>query len=242
MLAGLASALEAGLELAFSRGDDQHADVGLGGPRDHVRHIGLVARGVEHREPPVRSLESGAPDLHGLALGLLLLARVHNVGQEPALAVLVLRLFHVLLDRPLVDATREVEDVAAGRGFPCVDVTDEDDVEVWARVRLCPFALDLRFPRHLLLLGLLILNFLLRLRHRWLCRFWRRLRLLFRSRFRRLRFRLLPWRGGRRLGGLRRRRRGNLFLLFIGLGLPIVGLCLLLLCRRRGNGRCRAWR
>ena len=103
MLACLAAPLEAGLELAFPRRDDQHAHVRLRGARDHVRHVVLVPRRVEHGVPLLLRLEVRASNLDRLTFRPLLLVGVHDVRHVPRLAVLVLRLGLVLFDGSVVD-------------------------------------------------------------------------------------------------------------------------------------------
>mmetsp|Transcript_47661 Transcript_47661/g.107267 ORF Transcript_47661/g.107267 Transcript_47661/m.107267 type:complete len:420 (-) Transcript_47661:197-1456(-) len=115
VLAGLAAALKAGLELALPSRDDEHADVGLGRAADHVGHVGLVPRSVQDSPPAVIGLKVSAADLNRLSLGLLLLVCVHDVRKEPALTILVLGLLLVFLYRPLIDAAAEIQDVATGR-------------------------------------------------------------------------------------------------------------------------------
>mmetsp|Transcript_77119 Transcript_77119/g.249644 ORF Transcript_77119/g.249644 Transcript_77119/m.249644 type:complete len:306 (+) Transcript_77119:1280-2197(+) len=172
MFARLTAALEARLELALAGRDDEHTDVGLRGTADHVRHIRLVAWRVEHREAAVRGLEGSAANLDGLALGLLLLAGVHDVGEEPTLAVLLLGLLHVLLDLSLVHAAAQEEDVTTSRGLAGIDVTNEHHVQVRPRVRNLEFAL---FPlRNLPPLLLLLLCLRRRRGGGKLCRLLRR--------------------------------------------------------------------
>lgn len=146
VLAGLARAVEAGLELALAGGNDQHADVGLGSTGDHVGDIVLVARRVQHRVAVMLRAEIRATHLDSDALVMnrqmrshlrtLLVVRVHDVGEEPALSVADLGLALVLLDGTLVDETRGVHDVAADGGLAGIDVADEDDVDVVARILL----------------------------------------------------------------------------------------------------------
>mmetsp|Transcript_128191 Transcript_128191/g.358878 ORF Transcript_128191/g.358878 Transcript_128191/m.358878 type:complete len:668 (+) Transcript_128191:1274-3277(+) len=228
MLASLTASLEARLELALPGGDDENADVSLGRAADHVRHVGLVAGGVQDGESSVRRLEVRAPDLHRLAFRLLLVARVHDIGEKPTLAVLVLGLLHVLLDGSLVDAAGQVQDVAARRGLPGIDVADEHDVQMRPRVRLRHLALALLGgldDLHLVLLLFCIGRRLLRL-DRLLRRGRRSLphrsRLLHLNRLRRL-----------NLHGLRRLGLRRLLRRLVGLLLPVVLLILLFLLGRR---------
>jgi hypothetical protein len=130
VLARLAAALKARLELAFTGGDDEHGNVGLRGARDHARHERLVARRVEDGVAARGRLKVGAADLDGLALCALLRCRVEGPGQVPALAAGLLGLALVLFHRALVDHTGQEEQVAAHGGLAGVDVADEDDVEV----------------------------------------------------------------------------------------------------------------
>jgi len=93
----LAALFKAAFELALLGTDDESTDVGLTGALDHVGHVVLVAGRVDDREAFVLGLEEGLADLDGLALGPLLGALVHDVGQVPALAVVLLGLELVLL-------------------------------------------------------------------------------------------------------------------------------------------------
>jgi hypothetical protein len=65
-------------------------------------------------------------DLDGLTLSLLLLALVHDVSQPPGVPVLLLGLFLVGVDGPLVTDSPLVHDVSANSGLSSVNVTDED--------------------------------------------------------------------------------------------------------------------
>ena len=48
VFASLPASLEARLELSLPRGDDQYAHVCLRRSRDHVRHVVLVPRSIQH--------------------------------------------------------------------------------------------------------------------------------------------------------------------------------------------------
>ena len=66
----------------------------------------------------------------------LLVVRVHDVRQEPALAVPQLRLALELLDRALVHHARRVHDVTADGRLARVHMADEHHVDVLTRVLL----------------------------------------------------------------------------------------------------------
>mmetsp|Transcript_15384 Transcript_15384/g.53432 ORF Transcript_15384/g.53432 Transcript_15384/m.53432 type:complete len:270 (-) Transcript_15384:231-1040(-) len=144
VLASLAAALKARLELALASADDENAGVRLRRTLDHVGHVVLVAWRVQHRETLLGRLEVGTADLDGLALRSLLLVGVHDEGEEPALAVALLRLALELLDGSAVDHTRQVQDVARQRRLSGVNVADEHNVEVVARVVLVDHLSSLR--------------------------------------------------------------------------------------------------
>mmetsp|Transcript_79519 Transcript_79519/g.224893 ORF Transcript_79519/g.224893 Transcript_79519/m.224893 type:complete len:274 (-) Transcript_79519:212-1033(-) len=225
MFSGLPSALEARLKFTFPCGDDEDADVGLGRAAYHVRNVCLVPRGIQDGPPPVLRLEVGTPDLHSLALCLLLLVGVHDVGKEPTLAILILGLLHVLLNRSLIDAPAEIQNVSTGCRLASVDVADENHVQVGPGVRLGKDLLAVVHRCYCLLLHHLLLL---------LHGLWRRggrrgrggrllRRQLLRRRLLRRRLRLgllhhLGLLGRGRLDLLQRRRR----LLLLGLVLPIV--------------------
>ena len=75
---------------------------------------------------------------HGLHsdLGALFVVRVHDVRQEPALAVTQLRFALELLDGALVHHARCEHDVTADGGLAGVDMADEHDIDVLAGIFL----------------------------------------------------------------------------------------------------------
>jgi len=103
VLARLPALLEARLELALARGDDEERDVRLRRAGNHRRHVRLVAWRIEDRVPPRVRLKVRAADLDRLALGPLQGRRVERPGEVPALPAGLLRLTLVLLHRALVD-------------------------------------------------------------------------------------------------------------------------------------------
>mmetsp|Transcript_43778 Transcript_43778/g.73870 ORF Transcript_43778/g.73870 Transcript_43778/m.73870 type:complete len:385 (+) Transcript_43778:961-2115(+) len=191
VLTRLTSLLEPGLELALTGGDDQDPDVRLAGPPDHGRHEGLVPGGVQDGVPPVLGLEVARPGLVGLPLVTLLVPDVHSPRVLPRLAVLRLRLALELLQGPVIDHSRAVQQVAADGGLPGIDVADENQVQVWTRIAdqllLLLFFLRLLFRLVLGLVRLFEPGFRVRR-----CRCFRRCRggrrCHFRVRFRRCRF------------------------------------------------------
>ena len=74
--------------------------------------------------------------LDSLTLGPLLLVGIHDEGEEPRLAVLLLGLLLILLDGARVHLPRAVEDLSAEGALARVDVPDEDQVEVLPLVAL----------------------------------------------------------------------------------------------------------
>mmetsp|Transcript_25671 Transcript_25671/g.69411 ORF Transcript_25671/g.69411 Transcript_25671/m.69411 type:complete len:398 (+) Transcript_25671:429-1622(+) len=170
VLARLPAALEARLKLTLARGDDEHANVGLAGARNHVWHVVLVTGRVEDGVALLVRVKVRTAHLHRLALGALLLVCVHDVGEEPRLAVLLLGLLLVLLHGALVHLSRGKHHLPAEGGLPRVDVSDEDAVEVLPQVRAL---------RRLGLLGRALLGSRRRLRRllRGLLRLLRRLHL-----------------------------------------------------------------
>ncbi|GIX65337.1 mitochondrial ribosomal protein L37, putative [Babesia caballi] len=146
VLTRLPSSLEPRLELSLARRQNEHTAVRLRGARDHVRHVVFVSWRVQDGEPLVGCFDPRLAHLHCLAFLPLLLIRVHNKSQEPALTVPVLRFSLVLLDGTLVHVPAEVQDVTTCGGLSRVDVTDEDNVQVlpgvwWWRPRVSRRAL-----------------------------------------------------------------------------------------------------
>ena len=149
VLARLAAALEAGLELAFARGDDEDGEVCLTGAPDHVGHEGLVAGRVQDREVLLVCLEVRSAHLHRLALIPLLLVGVHAPGQVPGLSVLLLGFLLILLQCSLIHHICEVHQLAcedttinkqtsnlyasltSDGGLPGIDVTNEDNINMF---------------------------------------------------------------------------------------------------------------
>jgi len=130
VLARLPALLEARLELAFTRGDDEQRDVRLGGAGYHRGDVRLVARCIEDRISPRVRLKVRAADLDRLALGTLQWRRVERPGEVPGLPAGFLRLTLVLLHRALVHHPRQEEDVPSHRAFPGIHVPDKNDVQV----------------------------------------------------------------------------------------------------------------
>mmetsp|Transcript_6752 Transcript_6752/g.23574 ORF Transcript_6752/g.23574 Transcript_6752/m.23574 type:complete len:212 (-) Transcript_6752:84-719(-) len=89
-----------------------------------------MPRRVQHGVTLLLRLEVGAADLDRLSLGTLLLVGVHDVSHVPALAVLLLSLALVFLDRAVIHGARGEEDLATDGGLASIDVADEDKVEV----------------------------------------------------------------------------------------------------------------
>ena len=128
VLARLTAALEARLELAATRRYDEHGDVGLRRAANHVGHEAAMAGRVQYDEVLLVGLEEGAAHLDRLALLALLDVRVESPRQVPRLAVLLLRLALVLLQRALVHHAREEHDLAADGRLAGVHVAAEDHV------------------------------------------------------------------------------------------------------------------
>mmetsp|Transcript_33067 Transcript_33067/g.83384 ORF Transcript_33067/g.83384 Transcript_33067/m.83384 type:complete len:389 (-) Transcript_33067:472-1638(-) len=134
VFASLPASLEARLELSLPRGDDQYAHVCLCRSRDHVRHVVLVPRSIQHRVSLLLRFEVCASHLHSLPFGSFLFVGVHDVRHVPRLAVLLLGLLLELLDGPVVYHARLEENLAADGGLAGVHVADEYQVKVLARV------------------------------------------------------------------------------------------------------------
>mmetsp|Transcript_34091 Transcript_34091/g.67103 ORF Transcript_34091/g.67103 Transcript_34091/m.67103 type:complete len:369 (-) Transcript_34091:319-1425(-) len=141
MLSRLTTPFKARLELSFSRRDDEHSNVCLRSARNHVRHVGLVAWCIQQGPTPVDGLKVRTANFHSLTLGLLLLVRVHNVGQEPTVSVLVPSLLLVFFDRPFINTAAQVQHVPTRGGFARINMANEDNVQVSPWVRLLPLAI-----------------------------------------------------------------------------------------------------
>mmetsp|Transcript_69598 Transcript_69598/g.166984 ORF Transcript_69598/g.166984 Transcript_69598/m.166984 type:complete len:318 (-) Transcript_69598:731-1684(-) len=114
-----------------------------------------------------------AANFHRLSFRFLFFIGVHDVGKEPTLAVLVLGLLLVLLNGALIHAVAEVEHIAARRGLPGIDVSNENHIQMPSRIRLLQAAFGFDW------LGLLFLYYLLLLlSFCWLLHFCWSLRLL----------------------------------------------------------------
>mmetsp|Transcript_34089 Transcript_34089/g.67092 ORF Transcript_34089/g.67092 Transcript_34089/m.67092 type:complete len:274 (-) Transcript_34089:398-1219(-) len=140
MLSRLTTPFKARLELSFSRRDDEHSNVCLRSARNHVRHVGLVAWCIQQGPTPVDGLKVRTANFHSLTLGLLLLVRVHNVGQEPTVSVLVPSLLLVFFDRPFINTAAQVQHVPTRGGFARINMANEDNVQVGPWVWLLPLA------------------------------------------------------------------------------------------------------
>mmetsp|Transcript_14442 Transcript_14442/g.36185 ORF Transcript_14442/g.36185 Transcript_14442/m.36185 type:complete len:214 (+) Transcript_14442:736-1377(+) len=113
VLACLAASVKSRLELTLPRCNHENANIRLRRAGNHIRHVVLVPRCVQNRVALHGRLEVRPANLHGLALGALLLVCVHDVRHVPAFTVLFLRLSLVLFNRALVHASCLKQDLAA---------------------------------------------------------------------------------------------------------------------------------
>lgn len=131
MLPRLSALLETRLELALARGDDEDRHVRLRSARDHGGHERFVSRGIEDRVSSRVGLEVASSDFDRFALETFLRRRVERPGEVPGLATGLLGLSLVFLHRTLVDHTSEVQEVPTHRTFTSIDMSDEDDVQMF---------------------------------------------------------------------------------------------------------------
>ena len=89
-----------------------------------------MPRRIEDGVSLLLSLEVSPPHLNSDTLRPLLLIRVHDISHVPALAVLLLCLLLILFNCTLVHPTGEEEDLASQCALSCVDVSDEDNIEM----------------------------------------------------------------------------------------------------------------
>merc|ERR1719150_1645905 len=130
VLPGLTVLGDAGLELAGSGGNDEHAAVGLGGSGDHVLDEVTMSGSVDDGDIVLGSLELPKSNVNGnTSLTLSLQLVKHPSILEGSLARLG-RLFLELLDGPLVDTSALVDQVTSGGGLAGVDVANDDDVDM----------------------------------------------------------------------------------------------------------------
>mmetsp|Transcript_61877 Transcript_61877/g.96093 ORF Transcript_61877/g.96093 Transcript_61877/m.96093 type:complete len:214 (+) Transcript_61877:1074-1715(+) len=205
MLPCLTTSFETSLELALPCRNDQDANICLRSSRNHVGHIGFVAWSIKDCESSVRGLEMCTANFDRFSFGFFFFVGVHNVSKEPTFSILVFSLLHVFFNTSFIHTAAQEENVPACCGFPCIYMANENNVQVWSRIRLFGFAfLDgAAFLYNFILLLLLLfsswwwflrcLNHFLRLDWLWrwfgfflwgfflwlLYRLWSRWRLLF---------------------------------------------------------------
>ena len=81
-------------------------------------------------------LEVCATDLDRLALRTLMGGRVECLGRVPGVAAILLHLPLILLHAAFVDHAGDVQEISAHGAPACIDVSDEDDVQMlldWAK-------------------------------------------------------------------------------------------------------------
>ena len=83
MFAGLTPLFEARFVFPLTGGDDEDADVGLGGSSDHGRDESFMAGCVKDGIAAFVGFEEPAADLDGFALGTFFLGEVHDPGEVP---------------------------------------------------------------------------------------------------------------------------------------------------------------
>ena len=136
MLSGLPALFKPGFEFAFSRGDDQNADVGLRGAGDHVRHVIFVPGRVQHGVSFLLRREMRFTNLHGFPFRSFLFRSVHDVRHVPRISVFILCFSFVLFDDSLIDLTGEIQNLPSDGRFPGVDVSDKHQVQMFSTIRV----------------------------------------------------------------------------------------------------------
>merc|ERR1719264_447339 len=130
VLSGLSVLGDTSLELSSSRGNDEDTTVSLACSSDHVLDEVTMAGGVDDGDVVLGGLKLPKSNVDGdttLALGLQL---VHDPRILEGTLARLLSLLLELLNRPLVNTSALVDQVAGGGRLARVDVTDDDDVDV----------------------------------------------------------------------------------------------------------------
>jgi hypothetical protein len=89
---------------------------------------------VKDRITFLLSIDDGTANLHSLALRLLLVGAVHDVGEPPGVSTLFLGLLLELLNSSRIDDAHRVDQVTANRRLASIDVANKDKTGRGARL------------------------------------------------------------------------------------------------------------
>ena len=131
VLTGLAVLGDTSLELTSTTGNDENGAVGLRGTSDHVLDEVTVTRGVNDSNHVLGGLELPEGDVDGDTTFTLGLELVKNPSVLEGTFTELGSLLLELLDGTLVDTTALVDKVTGGGRLTGVDVSDDDDVNLW---------------------------------------------------------------------------------------------------------------
>ena len=113
MLSRLTVLIETSLKFTSTSGDYEATKVGQRRTHDHVGHVVFVAWSIEDRKLLRLSVDAGSSHFDSFTFCLLFVGTVHDVGEPPRISTLILRFFFKFLNRPLVNYSHRVNQIAA---------------------------------------------------------------------------------------------------------------------------------
>ena len=131
VLSGLSFLGDTGFELTSLGGDDQHGAIGLGSSGDHVLDEISVTWSIDDGVVVGLGLELGEGDVDSdtsISLGLEV---VKGPGESERSLTDQVGLLSELVKGSLVDTTAKVDQVTGSGGLSGIDVSDDDEVNVW---------------------------------------------------------------------------------------------------------------
>jgi hypothetical protein len=131
VLSGLSFLGDTSLELSLGGSDHKDGAVSLGSTSDHVLDEISVSGGIDDGEVIFGGLELPKGDINGNTSLPLTLELVHNPGVFEGGLSHISGFLLILLNGSLVDTTALVDKVASGGGLSRVDVTDNEQVDVY---------------------------------------------------------------------------------------------------------------
>ena len=131
VLLGLTLLGDTSLELTTLGGDNEDGAVSLGGTSDHVLDEVSVTRSINDGVVVLGGLELSEGDVDGDTSVSLSLELVKNPGEAERTLTNELGFLLELLQGSLVNTSAQVDEVTGGSGLSGIDVTDDDEVNMW---------------------------------------------------------------------------------------------------------------
>jgi len=131
VLSGLSVLGVTGFELSWWRSDHEDGAIGLRGTSNHVLDEISMAWGINDGEEVLLGLELPEGDIDGDTSLTLRLKLVEDPSVFERRFTNFLGFLLVLLEGSLFDTTALIDHVTSGGRFTGIDVTDDDEVDMW---------------------------------------------------------------------------------------------------------------